>query len=91
MHEAEEMLVGEPVNIKSLQPFTSFSLNDLSKFLAIEGEEFYSEEMTVKTRFGDYMVNAALFTSQSYNEYLQKLMLTVTNRYAKVEVLAGAP
>ena len=84
VHEAEEMLVGDPVNIKALQPFTSFSLDDLSKFLAIEGEEFYSEEMTVKTRFGDYMVNAALFSSQSYNEYLQKLMLTVTNRYAKV-------
>jgi len=84
IQEAEEMITGEPVSIYSLQPFTSFSLEDLDKFLAIEGEAFYSEEMTVKTRFGDYMVNSALFTSQSYNEYLQKLMLAVTTRYAKV-------
>ena len=82
--EAEEMISGEPVDIYSLRSFTSFSLADLDKFLATEGEAFYSEEMTVKTRFGDYQVSAAIFTSQSYNEYLQKLMLTVTTRYAKV-------
>lgn len=84
VNEAEEMLVSEPIDIYALRPFTDFNLDDLKKFLAKEGEAFYSEEMTVKTRFGDYVVNAALFTSQSYNEYLQKLMLAVTVRHAKV-------
>ncbi|GAA4461920.1 DEAD/DEAH box helicase family protein [Nemorincola caseinilytica] len=84
VHEAEEILDGRMVNSSELQPFTAFDISDLQKFLAVEGEQFYSEEMTVKTRFGDYMVNAALFTSESYNEHLQKLLHTITNRYARV-------
>jgi type III restriction enzyme len=84
IQEAEEMLAGEPINLYGLRPFTDFTLEDLDKFLAKDGEAFYSEEMTVKTRFGDYTVSAALFSSQSYNEYLQKIMLTVTTRQARV-------
>lgn len=84
IQESEEMLTGEPISLYGLQPFSAFSLEDLDKFLAKDGETFYSEEMTVKTRFGDYIVSAALFTSHSYNEYLQKIMLTVTTRQARV-------
>jgi len=40
--------------------------------------------MTVKTRFGEYVVDAALFKSQSYNEYLQKIVGIVVNRMARI-------
>jgi type III restriction enzyme len=59
-------------------------LEDLKRFFKKEGESFVSEELTVKTRFGEYTVDANLFQSQSYNEYLEKILHVVINRMAKV-------
>jgi len=84
IHEAEEQLIPSDISIDSLKPFTGYDLQQLQKILANDGEAFYSEELTVKTRFGNYVVSASLFTAQSYNEYLQKLLHTVTNRMEKV-------
>ena len=47
-------------------------------------ESFYSEEMTVKTRFGDYKVSAQLFNAQSYNEFLARMLEAITNNLARV-------
>ncbi len=84
IHEAEEQLTPGDISIANLKPFTGYDLQQLQKILANDGEAFYSEELTVKTRFGNYVVSASLFTAQSYNEYLQKLLHTVTNRMEKV-------
>lgn len=84
IHEAEEQLTPSDISIDNLKPFTGYDLQQLQKILANDGEAFYSEELTVKTRFGNYVVSASLFTAQSYNEYLQKLLHTVTNRMEKV-------
>lgn len=84
IHEAEEQLTPGDISIDNLKPFTGYDLQQLQKILANDGEAFYSEELTVKTRFGNYVVSASLFTAQSYNEYLQKLLHTVTNRMEKV-------
>jgi len=84
VQEADEELTPADISIDNLQPFTSYDLQQLQKILANDGEAFYSEELTVKTRFGNYIVSASLFTAQSYNEYLQKLLHTVTNRMEKV-------
>lgn len=82
--ESDELLIAGEVNISKLEPFESFHLEDLQKFFKKDGEQFVSEELTVKTRFGEYIVDANLFKSQSYNEYLEKILNVVVNRMAKV-------
>lgn len=82
--DAEEELESIDVDINKLEPFTIYALADLKKFFTKEGESFISEEMTVKTRFGEYIVDASLFKSQSYNEYLQKIVSIVVNRMARI-------
>ncbi len=84
VQEAQEEMTPGNISIDTLLPFTSYDLAQLKKILGKDGEAFYSEELTVKTRFGNYVVSASLFTAKSYNEYLQKLLHTVTNRMEKV-------
>lgn len=82
--ESEEELANGEVDINKLEPFTVYPLEDLKKFFNKKGERFVSEEVTVKTRFGEYTVDANLFQSQSYNEYLEKILNVVVNRMARV-------
>lgn len=84
--DSEEELVNKEVGIDQLDPFVIYPLEDLKRFFQKDGESFVSEEMTVKTRFGEYTVDANLFQSQSYNEYLEKILNIVINRMAKVGV-----
>jgi len=84
--ESEEELITGNVGIDNLEPFSVYPLEDLKRFFKQDGESFVSEEMTVKTRFGEYTVDANLFQSQSYNEYLEKILNVVVNRMAKVSV-----
>lgn len=82
--DADEELVETEIDINRLDKFTAYEVSDLKKFFSKDGEKFISEEMTVKTRFGEYVVDANLFKSQSYNEYLQKIVDCVVNRMARV-------
>jgi type III restriction enzyme len=59
---------------------TAFSLETLQGVFAREGESFISEELTAKTRFGEYRVTANLFSAASYSEYLQKLYSKIASR-----------
>src|SRR3989344_2080663 len=82
--DADEELVESEIDINKLEKFTAYEVKDLKKFFSKDGEKFISEEMTVKTRFGEYVVDANLFKSQSYNEYLQKIVDCVVNRMARI-------
>lgn len=82
--EREEELEPSVIDIETLEPFTLYSLDELKKFLVKEGETFISEAIPVKTQFGKYKVQADLFTAESYNEYLQKLLRIVTTRFDKM-------
>ncbi len=84
LRDADEELVETEIDVTKLEPFKSFPLADLKKFFSKDGERFVAEEMTVKTRFGEHVVDAALFKSQSYNEYIQKILRVVVNRIARV-------
>ena len=84
VREAEEELEDAEIDIKSLQPFTAFPLDRLRQFLAQDGETFISQEAISKTQFGRYKVTANLFTAASYNEYLQKLLRTITLRFDRI-------
>jgi type III restriction enzyme len=67
-----------------LQPFTAFSLDHLRTYLATNGETFVSQAVITETTFGKYQVKADLFTASSYNEYLMKLLRTITTRMDRV-------
>lgn len=82
--DAEEELEDVEIDINSLEPFTAFPLERLRHFLAQDGEIFISQEALSKTQFGRYKVTAILFSATSYNEYLQKLLRTITMRFDKI-------
>jgi len=84
VREAEEELEDVEIDINTLLPFTAFTLEMLRKFLAQDGETFISQEAISKTQFGRYKVTANLFTATSYNEYLQKLLRTITLRFDRI-------
>lgn len=84
VREAEEELEDVEIDVNNLQPFTAFPLDKLRQFLAQDGETFISQEAISKTQFGRYKVTANLFTATSYNEYLQKLLRTITLRFDRV-------
>jgi type III restriction enzyme len=84
IRDADDELVDVEIDIDKLEVFNLYPLDDLRKFFSKDGERFISEEMTVKTRFGEYVVDAALFKSKSYNEYLQKIVGVVVNRIARI-------
>ena len=87
VREAEEELEDVDIDISTLQPFTAFPLDKLRQFLAVEGETFISQEALSKTQFGRYKVTANLFTATSYNEFLQKLLRTITLRFDMIAVV----
>lgn len=91
LHDAEEELQEVTININELAPFTAFSLEKLRQFLATDGETFVSQDVISKTQFGRYRVDANLFTAESYNEYLQKLLRTVTMRMDNERRKGGFP
>lgn len=80
LHDSMEELDDAEIDLDDLQPFTMYPLALLRKFLAKDGETFISQESLTKTTFGKYKVTANLFTANSYNEYLQKLLHIVTLR-----------
>lgn len=82
LHDAEQEIDAKPIDINKLKPFEDYPLALLRKFLATEGETFASQEVMTKTTFGRYRVTADLFTAESYNEYLSKLLQTITMRFS---------
>ena len=82
LHDAEQEIDTKPIDINTLRPFEDYPLELLRKFLATEGETFASQEQMTKTTFGRYRVTADLFTAESYNEYLSKLLRTITLRFS---------
>ena len=88
IRDAEEEITPARIDVEQLAPFTLFSLDTLRSFLATRGEVFLSESVITETRFGRYEVRADIFNAASYNEYLQKLLHTITSRMDRVGVRA---
>ena len=82
--DKEETLRPLDFNINKLRPITGFTLEQLRKIIPKEGERFFSEELMVKTRFGEYKVTGNLFTAKSYNEFLMKMVNAVTSVISRV-------
>jgi type III restriction enzyme len=91
IHDAEEDMKGTEINPTDMQPFTMFPIETLRKFLADEGETFVAQEVLTKTSFGKYKVTGNLFTAKSYNEYLQKILHIITERFDGTSRGKGMP
>jgi type III restriction enzyme len=82
--EKEEILNGGAISVERLNALGGWSLEQLKRMvLEDNAERFYSQEMTVMTRFGEYKVKGDIFTAQSYNEYLQKMLNAITSNMAR--------
>ena len=84
--DKEENLIPVEIPIDDMESFGHFSLEQLKKMVPKAGDVFYSEEVTVKTRFGDYEVRPDIFNSQSYNEFIGKIVNTVSTIVVKIGV-----
>ena len=84
IHDKEEFIdVGE-LSVDELEPFPT-ALEQLKKIIPKkEGDTFYGEELTVKTRFGEYTVTAELFNAKNYNSFISKLVNIVSAVPVKV-------
>lgn len=78
LHDSEEILELPMPDVNKMEVFTVYTLDKLRKYLATDGETFVSQAVAMKTTFGKFTVKADLFTAESYHEYLQKLLRTVT-------------
>ena len=82
--DKEELLKTENLKTDKFEKF-DWTLEQLQSMVSNYSDEiFYSEEMTKKTKFGVYRVSQELFSAKSYNEFLQKMLLAITNNIARV-------
>ena len=82
--ESEEIIIHKKIDINKMQPFREFTLERLKGLLSKKHNEFYSEELTVKTRFGNYEVSGDIFNAKSYNEYIYKIIKAISDSLEKV-------
>ena len=80
LHDSVEELKPLHIALEELDPLSSFSLSTLREIFARDGEKFLSQEITAKTQFGEYHVNANLFNAVSYSEYLRKIYEKIVSR-----------
>lgn len=79
LRDSEEILEMPMPEVERMEVFTAYTLDQLRRYLATDGETFVSQAVAMKTTFGKFNVKADLFTADSYREYLQKLLRTVTH------------
>ena len=79
LRDSEELLEMPVPDVNRMEIFTAYTLQQLRRYLATDGETFVSQAVAMKTTFGKFTVKADLFTAESYREYLQKLLRTVTH------------
>lgn len=83
VHEKEEYLSEPEFSLQGLEEFP-IPIEQLKPLVSSGGDKFYGEELTVKTRFGEYSVTADIFTAKSYNSFIQKIVNAVSAIPVKV-------
>ncbi|MBU2341845.1 MAG: DEAD/DEAH box helicase family protein [Alphaproteobacteria bacterium] len=89
LREQVEELEDTQIDPSSLQPFGSFSLDQLKKQLG-QGEKFHSEDVQAKTRFGDYRVHGGVMTATGYNDYLARITRRITEAVTLTETTGSS-
>lgn len=83
--DEEKELNTPKFDVNELPPYIYHNLEQLKSWTT-RGEVFHSEELTVKTTFGDYTISADLFSANSYNEYLQKILEILTHKMGQLKI-----
>lgn len=84
VQDREELIKPEIITAK-WEPFKFFTLKQLKDFVGnTKGEKFFSEEIIVKTRFGEYQVSTDLFSASNYNDFLVKLLDGITGNLRRI-------
>lgn len=89
LREQVEELEDTQIDATALQPFGSFSLEQLKKQLG-HGEKFHSEDVQAKTRFGDYRVHGGVMTATGYNDYLARITRRITEAVTLTEATGSS-
>lgn len=83
IHDKEEELSPKELSLENLEKFP-IPLEELKPLINQRGDVFKSEELMVKTKFGEYNVTADIFTAKSYNSFIQKIVNAVSEVPVKV-------
>ena len=83
IQESEEIINNNELSLDNLEPF-NIALSELQKIKGQGGEKFKSQEITVRAKFGQYIVSADIFTVDNYNEFLSKIISNVTSMFQKI-------
>ncbi|BBL63612.1 type I restriction enzyme EcoKI subunit R [Methanosarcina mazei TMA] len=84
IHDKEEFIEVGELSVEDLEPFPT-SLDKLKKIIPKhEGDIFYGEELTVRTRFGEYIVTSDIFNAKNYNSFISKLINIVSTVPVKI-------
>ncbi len=83
VNEKEEEITEKELSLDTLEPFP-LKLEELKPLVKQKGDIFYGEELTVKTRFGEYEVPSDIFTAQSYNSFIQKIVSAASTIPVKI-------
>lgn len=78
VQESEEILNREELTLENLEVYP-VPLSQLQIIKGDGGERFRSQEVTVRTQFGEYKVYSDIFTAESYNEFLYKIIGNVNS------------
>ncbi|WP_067044116.1 DEAD/DEAH box helicase family protein [Methanobrevibacter sp. YE315] len=83
IQESEEILTNDKLSLNNLEPY-DVPLSELQIIKGEGGEKFKSQEITVRTKFGQYRVSADIFTVENYNEFLSKIISNVTSMFQNI-------
>lgn len=82
--DREEILTPKELSSKDFDelPWTLDQLKSMVE--KKDAETFVAQEMTVKTRFGEYKVHSDIFNAQSYNDFLSKMIRAITENVGRL-------
>ena len=81
--DKDEEIGSDELSFDDLEPFP-VPYEQLKPLVNQKGSIFKSEEMTVKTRFGEYVVTSDIFTATNYNSFIQKIVNSVISIPVKI-------
>lgn len=77
IQDKEEELKPLDLNLSNLEIYP-IHLSELKKLFDNKGDKFISKEIIKETKFGEYEVTAEIFSAKSYQQFLQKMVNSVS-------------
>lgn len=82
--DEEDDISAYKLDYQLMEAYKKYSLEELKRKLPADSSvKFYSEEIIVKTRFGEYKVEEEIFSSTSYNEIISRIVRSTTSTINK--------